>query len=233
MNFIFITLFENLIRPYFDDSILGRALKNEKIKIYFFNPRDFTANKYKKVDSYMIGGGAGLLINTEPLAETIKAVLENFNEVRFIFPTPAAKKFTQNDAKRLSKYKNLCFICGRYEGIDERIVEKYVNEVFCLGDFILTGGELAAMCFTDAIARNIKGVLGNEKSLDEESFENLLLEAPEFTKPDIFENLSINSEFLKGNHNKIQVLKNQMANSKTRFFRPDMFRKVIAKKGKK
>ena len=94
MNFIFITLFENLIRPYFDDSILGRALKNEKIKIYFFNPRDFTANKYKKVDSYMIGGGAGLLINTEPLAETIKAVLENFNEVRFIFPTPAAKKFT-------------------------------------------------------------------------------------------------------------------------------------------
>ena len=102
-----------------------------------------------------------------------------------------------------------------------------------MGDFILTGGELAAMCFTDAIARNIKGVLGNEKSLDEESFENLLLEAPEFTKPDIFENLSINSEFLKGNHNKIQVLKNQMANSKTRFFRPDMFHKVIAKKGKK
>lgn len=232
MNFIFITLFENLIEPYFKDSILGRAVKNELIKIYFFNPRDFTSNKYKKVDSYKIGGGAGLLINTEPLAKTIEAVLREFGDVKFIYPTPAAKKFTQNDAKRLSKTENLCFICGRYEGIDERIVEKYVNEVFCLGDFVLTGGELASLCFADAISRNIAGVLGNEDSLSEESFENSLLEAPAFTKPENFENLVINSEFLKGNHNKISVLKNQMASAKTKFFRPDMFHKVIAKKEK-
>ena len=231
MNFIFISLFENLIAPYFEDSILKRAADKKIISTHFFNPRNFTTNRYKKVDDYMIGGGAGLLIGTEPLAKTIEHVRTKFKNAKFIYLSPAGKKFNQNDAKRLSGEESLCFICGRYEGIDERIVERYVDEIFCIGDFVLTGGELGALCMCDAISRNIKGVLGNESSLVEESFEGGILEAPAFTKPDVFENLPIVSEFLKGNHAKMRSLKNQMALCKTRFFRPDMYRKIAKNKG--
>ena len=124
MNFIFVSLFENLIAPYFEDSILKRAVDKKIIATHFFNPRNFTANRYKKVDDYMIGGGAGLLIGTEPLAGTIEQVRAKFKSAKFIYLSPAGKKFNQNDAKRLSGEESLCFVCGRYEGIDERIVER-------------------------------------------------------------------------------------------------------------
>ena len=222
MKFNFITLFENLIKPYFDDSILKRALDKNLFEISFINPRDFSKDKHKKVDDYMIGGGAGLLIGIQPLSDAILNIKNKNPNTHIIYLTPVGKKFTQKDAKRLSKKDNITFICGRYEGIDERVIEKYVNEVFCIGDFIMTGGELGALCMCDAICRNINGVLGNANSLEVESFENSLLEAPSFTKPNIFKNLSVPSEFLKGNHGKISALKNQMARLKTNYFRPDL-----------
>ncbi|GKH60074.1 tRNA (guanosine(37)-N1)-methyltransferase TrmD [Campylobacter ureolyticus] len=222
MKFNFITLFENLIKPYFDDSILKRALDKNLFEVDFINPRDFSKDKHKKVDDYMIGGGAGLLMGIEPLSDAILNIKNKNPNTHIIYLTPVGKKFTQKDAKRLSKKDNITFICGRYEGIDERVIEKYVNEVFCIGDFIMTGGELGALCMCDAICRNIDGVLGNANSLEVESFENSLLEAPSFTKPNIFENLSVPSEFLKGNHGKISALKNQMARLKTNYFRPDL-----------
>lgn len=222
MKFNFITLFENLIKPYFDDSILKRALDKNLFEVSFINPRDFSKDKHKKVDDYMIGGGAGLLMGIEPLSDAILNIKNKNPNTHIIYLTPVGKKFTQKDAKRLSKKDNITFICGRYEGIDERVIEKYVNEVFCVGDFIMTGGELGALCMCDAICRNIDGVLGNANSLEVESFENSLLEAPSFTKPNIFENLSVPSEFLKGNHGKISALKNQMARLKTNYFRPDL-----------
>lgn len=222
MKFNFITLFENLIKPYFDDSILKRALDKNLFEINFINPRDFSENKHKKVDDYMVGGGAGLLMGIKPLSGAILSIKNKNPNTHIIYLTPVGKKFTQIDAKRLSKKDNITFICGRYEGIDERVIEKYVNEVFCVGDFIMTGGELGALCMCDAICRNINGVLGNADSLLIESFENSLLEAPSFTKPNIFENLSVPSEFLKGNHGKISALKNQMARLKTNYFRPDL-----------
>ncbi|QKG29644.1 tRNA m1G37 methyltransferase [Campylobacter sp. RM16187] len=225
IKFTFITLFENLMKPYFTDSILGRATSEELIKLEFVNPRDFSKDKHKKVDEYMIGGGAGLLMSAQPLEDAIKFVKSKNQNTHIVFLTPAAKKFNQNDAKRLAKKDHICFICGRYEGIDERIVERYVDEVFCIGDFVLTGGELVALCLSDAISRNIAGVLGNEESLSEESFEQGLLEAPAFTKPNSYENLNVVSDFLKGNHAKIRALKNDMACFKTRFFRPDLYRK--------
>lgn len=221
MKFNFITLFENLIKPYFDDSILKRALDKNIFEVNFINPRNFSKDKHKKVDDYMIGGGAGLLIGIQPLSDAILNIKNKNPNTHIIYLTPVGKKFTQKDAKRLSKKDNITFICGRYEGIDERVIEKYVNEVFCIGDFIMTGGELGALCMCDAICRNIDGVLGNANSLEVESFENSLLEAPSFTKPNIFENLSVPSEFLKGNHGKISALKNQMARLKTNYFRPD------------
>ncbi|MCZ6160139.1 tRNA (guanosine(37)-N1)-methyltransferase TrmD [Campylobacter ureolyticus] len=222
MKFNFITLFKNLIKPYFDDSILKRALDKNLFEVDFINPRDFSKDKHKKVDDYMVGGGAGLLMGIEPLSDAILNIKNKNPNTHIIYLTPVGKKFTQKDAKRLSKKDNITFICGRYEGIDERVIEKYVNEVFCVGDFIMTGGELGALCMCDAICRNIDGVLGNADSLLIESFENSLLEAPSFTKPNIFENLSVPSEFLKGNHGKISALKNQMARLKTNYFRPDL-----------
>ncbi|MDY6134590.1 tRNA (guanosine(37)-N1)-methyltransferase TrmD [Campylobacter lanienae] len=219
MKFNFITLFPNLVSPYFSDSILGKATQKGIIEINYINPRNYTKQKHKKVDDYMISGGAGLLMSAQPLFDAI----DELGDTHIIYLTPVGKKFNQNDAKRLANLSNITFICGRYEGIDERVIESKVNEVFCIGDFVLTGGELAAMSLCDAISRNIPGVLGNINSLDIESFESGILEAPSFTKPNIFDGLSVPSAFLKGNHSIIIALKNHMALCKTRFFRPDLY----------
>ncbi|MDR0579518.1 MAG: tRNA (guanosine(37)-N1)-methyltransferase TrmD [Campylobacteraceae bacterium] len=227
MNFTFVTLFPNLIYPYFEDSILSRAKENKAIRINYINPRDFSLDKHKKTDDYKAGGGAGLLMSAQPLSDALKTVGK---EAYFIFPAPAGKSFLQNDAKRLSKKEHIVFVCGRYEGIDERVIETYADEVFSVGDFVLTGGELASLCMCDAISRMVDGVLGNEKSLLEESFEDSLLEAPSFTKPNEYENLTIPSDFLKGNHAIISGLKNRMAYAKTCFHRPDLYKIVKNKR---
>ena len=137
-----------------------------------------------------------------------------------IFVTPVAKRFVQNDAKRLANKKHIVFVSGRYEGIDERVIEEYADEVFSIGDYILTGGELPSLVMCDAIVRNIDGVLGNSESLEVESFESELLEAPSFTKPQIYKEKNVPSEFLKGNHSKIRTLKFALSECKTSFFRP-------------
>ncbi len=219
MKFTFISLFPNLIAPYFEDSILKKGLDKKLFEIDFYNPRDFSKDKLKKVDDYMCGGGAGLLMSPQPLNDCLTTILKN-DDTWVIFPTPAGKPFNQKDAKRLAFKKHIIFVSGRYEGIDERIIEKFADEVFSIGDFILTGGELPSITMCDAICRNIPGVLGNGESLKMESFEDDLIEAPSFTKPDIFEDLSVISEFLKGNHSKIADLKKQMSIYKTKYYRP-------------
>ena len=137
--------------------------------------------------------------------------------------TPSAKLFNQNESIRLSKKKHIVFVCGRYEGIDERVIEEFGDEVFSIGDFILTGGELAACVMCDSISRNIQGVLGNAKSLETESFNDFLLEAPTFSKPKDFRNKSVISEYLKGNHATIADLKSELSKQRTRFYRPDLY----------
>ena len=223
MCFTYVTLFENLIASYFEDSILKRALQNNLFSIKFYNPRDFTKNKHGKVDDYQAGGGAGLLLFPQPLFDVLETIKKENPNAYFIFPTPAGKTFRQVDAKRLAHKEEIVFVCGRYEGIDERVIETYADEVFSIGDYVLTGGELASLIMSDAISRNIKNVLGNEDSLSMESFENELLEAPSFSKPPNYENKLVPSEFLKGNHAKITSLKNEMSELKTKYFRPDLF----------
>ena len=222
MKFTFVTLFPNLIEPYFHDSILKRAVDSNFISYEFYNPRDYTTNKHLKVDKQMVGGGAGMLMTCQPLFDCLDKIKEENEDAYIIFPLAAAKPFKQNDAKRLAKKKNVVFVSGRYEGIDERVIEKYANEVFSIGEFILTGGELASLTMADAISRNVDGVLGNADSLVMESYENNLLEAPSFTKPENFQNLSVVKEFLKGNHSKIHDLKYDLAICKTRYFRPGL-----------
>lgn len=222
LKFTFVTLFPNLIEPYFQDSILKRAVDSNFISYEFYNPRDFTTNKHKKVDEQMVGGGAGMLLTCQPLFDCLNEIKSKNADSYIIFPLAAAKPFRQNDAKRLAKKKNIVFVSGRYEGIDERVIEKYANEVFSIGEFILTGGELPSLVMADAISRNVEKVLGNADSLDVESYENNMLEAPSFAKPENFRNLIVIKEFLKGNHTKIADLKKNLAICKTKYFRPGL-----------
>ena len=225
MNFTFVTLFPNLIDFYFKDSILKKAVENKFISYTFYNPRDFTTNKHKKVDDTLCGGGAGQLMFPQPLYDCLDEIQAKDKDAYIIFPLAAAKPFNQTDAIRLSKKKNIVFVSGRYEGIDERVIEKYASEVFCVGEYILTGGELPSLIMADAISRNVQGVLGNYESLDDESYNNLYntkekLEAPSFSKPINYEGKSVPSEFLKGNHAKIRHLKNKLSVCKTKYYRP-------------
>ena len=225
MNFTFVTLFPNLIDFYFKDSILKKAVDNKFISYCFYNPRDFSTNKHKKVDDTLCGGGAGQLMFPQPLYDCIDEIKRKDKDAYIIFPLAAAKPFNQTDAIRLSKKKNIVFVSGRYEGIDERVIEKYANEVFCVGEYILTGGELPSLIMADAISRNVEGVLGNNESLNDESYNNLYntkekLEAPSFSKPVIYEGKSVPSELLKGNHAKIRHLKNKLSVYKTKYYRP-------------
>ena len=229
MKFTFVTLFPNLIKPYFEESILKIALQKNILQIDTINPRDFTKDKHKKVDDTLIGGGAGMLMTPQPLNDTLSHIKKKDNSAYIIFLTPSAKLFAQKDAKRLSKKEHIVFVSGRYEGIDERVIEMHANEVFSIGDFVLTGGELPSLVICDAISRNIQGVLGNSSSLEVESFENHLLEAPSFTKPNIFKKNSVIKEFLKGNHGKIATLKCELSLLKTKYHRPDLYKKLKTK----
>lgn len=227
MKFSFLTLFPNLISSYFTDSILKRAIDSKIIDIEIIDFRDFSTRAHKKVDDFQASGGAGLVICAEVLENTLNYI--STKDSHIIYLTPVAKRFNQFDAKRLaSNYKHIIFICGRYEGIDERVIECFVDEVFSIGDYILTGGELASLVLCDCISRQIPNVLGNSKSLEGESFESNLLEAPVFTKiidnSKKVSNLSIPSEYLKGNHSRIRVFKNHLSLKKTKYFRPDILK---------
>lgn len=230
MKFTFVTLFQNIVEGYFGDSILKRAIEKEILKIEFLNPRDFSSSKHNKVDDTSVGGGAGMVMNPQPLFDALDELKAKNEDVHVIFLTPVAKPFRQNDAKRLAKKSHIAFVSGRYEGIDERVIEKYADEVFSIGDYILTGGELASLVICDAVSRNVEGVLGNSDSLSVESFESELLEAPSFSKPQNYENYCVPSEYLKGNHSKIRSLKLALSECKTKFFRPEQLLKHRTRK---
>ena len=233
MRFIFVTLFPNLIKPYFEDSIMKRAIENNLFSVEFINFRDFTTNKHQKVDDTPAGGGAGMVLKTEPLYKCLTFLKNKYPDSKTIFLTPVAKNFNQNDAKRLSNEKTIIFVNGRYEGFDERIIEEFADEVLSIGDFILSGGELASLVIADSVARNISEVLGNKESLNIESFEENLLEAPTFTKPKtdkFLKNSEVISEFFKGNHSIISSLKENLAIAKTKYHRPDIYIKFKTRK---
>jgi tRNA (guanine37-N1)-methyltransferase len=224
LRFTYVTLFQNLVEGYFQDSILKRAIEKKLFEVGFVNPRDYTANKHQKVDDTAAGGGAGMVMTPQPLFDALNALKET-GDVHIIFTTPVGKVFRQNDAKRLAKKGHIAFVSGRYEGIDERVIEAFADELFSIGDYILTGGELPSLVMSDAIVRNIDGVLGNSESLDIESFETPLLEAPSFSKPSLYEGSAVPSEYIKGNHSRISALKCAMSEAKTKFFRPEQLLK--------
>jgi len=212
MKLIFVTLFPNLIKPYFEDSIMKRALDKGFFTIDFINFRDYAENKHNKVDTSLVGGGAGMILDNIALRNSLKQLQKENPNSKTIFLTPVAKTFHQKDAIRLAKEKTIIFVNGRYEGFDERLIEDFANEVLSIGDFVITGGELASLVIADAVLRNVEGVLGNNQSLKGESFENNLLEAPNFSKMG-----KVPTILKGGNHKKIEEWKLQTAICKTKF----------------
>ena len=217
MKIVFVSLFPNLIAPYFEDSILKKALEKRLFDIEFVNFRKFSTNKHKKVDTEIVGGGAGMIIDNIALRNALNFLKNRYPESKVLFLTPVGKKYNQKDAVRFAKEEILILVSGRYEGFDERLIEDFADEVISVGDFILTGGELASLVVADSVLRNIKGVLGNFNSLKEESFNENLLEAPSFSKVGETPNI-----LKSGNHKKIDEWKKDTSLLKTKFHRPDL-----------
>ncbi|OGL66270.1 tRNA (guanosine(37)-N1)-methyltransferase TrmD [Candidatus Uhrbacteria bacterium RIFCSPHIGHO2_01_FULL_63_20] len=206
-RFDVITIFPEVVAPYAEASILGRAQKNKVIAIAAHDLRTWTTDKHHKVDDSPYGGGPGMVMKVDVIEKGVKALKVRRpagRKVRVIVTSASGKPFTQQDAKRLAKYDQLVFICGRYEGIDARVEEHVADEAFSVGPYVLTGGELPALVMIDAIARHVPGVLGKKASLEEESHgPEGLLEYPQYTKPEVYKKWKVPEVLLSGNHKKI------------------------------
>ncbi len=205
-----------------DTSILKRAKDSGKLEINLANIRDFTLDKHKKCDDTPFGGGAGMLMTPQPIYDAVKSVKKRNSKV--IFASPSGTPLTPALAKELAKEKHLIFICGHYEGIDERIIDLFNAQEISIGDYVLTGGELPTMVIIDCLARFIPGVI-TEESLDEESFSNGLLEYPQYTRPQKFKGLEVPEVLLSGNHAEIKKWRKQKSLEKTQKVRPDLINK--------
>jgi len=204
MKFTVITIFPQLIEDYFKEGILSRALKKKQVQLKTITPRKFAKDRHQTVDDMPYGGGAGLVMKIEPLVKAIKFVTKASCKRRIILLDPRGKRFTQKEAKRLSAYDELVFICGRYEGVDERI-KYYIDEKLSIGDFVLMGGELGALTVMEAVARLLPNVLHNIESAKYESFSTgNNLEHPQYTRPEVFEGHKVPPVLLSGNHQKIK-----------------------------
>lgn len=227
MKISILTLFPEMF-SIFDHSIIGRARENEIVDLDVLNIRDFTLNKHRKVDDYPYGGGAGMVMAPQPIVDAIRHVKEN-NNGKVIFLGPRGKTFNQEMANKLSKEENLIFLCGHYEGIDERAY-KHIDMEISLGDFVLTGGEMAAIPVIDSILRLIPGVLGKEESFMEESFYNGLLEYPQYTRPEEFEGDKVPDILLSGHHENIRKWRRLQSLKITKERRPDMYKNLTLTK---
>lgn len=216
-----LTLFPEAF-SYLDCSILKRAKEKKLLEIKLTNIRDFSLDKHKKCDDYPFGGGAGMLMMIQPLYDAIKSVKKRNSTL--IFPSPKGKVFDHHDAQELAKKKHLVFICGHYEGVDERLFELFDIKQFSIGDYVLTGGELPSMVMIDSISRQIEGVLAKD-SLSEESFASGGLEYPQYTRPAVFKNKAVPQVLLSGNHQEIASWRKQQAYNETAEKRPDLLKK--------
>lgn len=232
MNFYVMTLFPEMIEQGLNTSIIGRAMEKELLSIKAINIRDYTLDKHKRVDDYPYGGGAGMLMAVEPVVRTYDAIREdiknktgNEQRPRVIYVTPWGKPFHQEMAREFAKEENLVFLCGHYEGIDERALEEVATDFVSIGDYVLTGGELPAMVMIDAISRLIPGVLNNKDSAEYESFAGNLLEHPQYTRPEVYNGRKVPEVLLSGHHAKIEEWKKEQSLLRTQKYRPDLLKK--------
>lgn len=233
MNYHILTLFPEMVTQGLSESILGRAAKKGLLSVNAVNIRDYTADRHKKVDDYPYGGGAGMLMQAQPVYDAWKAVEEKIRSrqpeelrdrpVRTVYVTPQGAVFNQQMAKEFAKEEDLIFLCGHYEGIDERVLEETVTDYVSIGDYVLTGGELPAMVMIDAISRMVPGVLANGESGETESFEGDLLEYPQYSRPEEWHGKQVPKVLLSGNQRKIAEWRRQEAERRTQERRPDLY----------
>lgn len=227
MNYYIMTLFPEMFPGIMDASILGRGGEKGLICWETFNIRDYTLDKHSKVDDYPYGGGAGMVMQAEPVYRCYQAVCGTIGRKpkRVVYLTPQGKVFDQSVAEELAGEEELVFLCGHYEGIDERVLEEIVTDPISLGDYVLTGGELPAMVMMDTISRLVPGVLGNGDSADKESFSDGLLEYPQYTRPAEILGRKVPEVLLSGHHEKIEAWRREKSLERTRQFRPDLYRR--------
>lgn len=228
MKFHVLTLFPDMIQQGLAQSIIGRAVEKEIIELNTVNIRDYSLEKHRKVDDYPYGGGAGMLMQPQPVFDAWQAVSRG-KKLRTIYVTPQGVPFTQKLACDFAKEEELVILCGHYEGIDQRVLDEVVTDYVSIGDYVLTGGELPAMVMIDAISRLVPGVLGNDASAEEESFFNDLLEYPHYSRPEVWHGKKVPEVLLSGNHKKVTEWRLQQSLEKTRLVRPDLFEKYEKK----
>ena len=221
MDFDVLTLFPQMFNPL-EESIIGRARKNKQININLVNIRDFSENKHKKVDDTPYGGGAGMVMMPDVVYRAYKS-LKNRDNAKVIYMSPQGKTLNQKKVIELSKEKHLIILCGHYEGIDERVLDKIVDEEISIGDYVLTGGEIPAMVLIDSVSRYVEGVL-KEDSIKEESFSNGLLEYPQYTRPEVFEGMKVPEVLLSGHHENIEKWRKEKSLEITKKKRPELLK---------
>lgn len=227
MRFTVLTLFPDMIRQGLSTSILGRAEERGFISFDIRNIRDYTTERHGHVDDAPYGGGAGMLMQADPILRCYRSATADLPKApRVIYVTPQGRQFTQADAKMFAAEETLLILCGHYEGVDERALELLGAESYSIGDYVLTGGELPAMVMVDAISRMVPGVLSNQESGEIESFEGNLLEYPQYTRPEVYEGLRVPPVLLSGDHKKVAQWRREQALLRTRERRPDLFAKV-------
>lgn len=229
MNFYILTLFPEMVMQGLSTSIIGKAKEKGLLSIEAVNIRDFTLDKHKKVDDYPYGGGAGMLMQAQPVYDAWKSAADKIGRrPRTVYLTPQGRTFTQPMAKELALEEDLILLCGHYEGIDERVLEEIVTDYISIGDYVLTGGELPAMVMVDAISRMVPGVLANEESGSSESFEGNLLEYPQYSRPEVWMGKPVPAVLLSGNQKNIRAWRKEVAAARTKERRPDMYAKYEA-----
>ena len=232
MKYHILTLFPELISAYMDASILGRACENGILSYRAVNIRDYSLDKHKKVDDYPYGGGPGMVMQAQPIYDAWSDVVSGIaKKPRCIYLTPQGRTFDQDMAKELAKEEDLVFLCGHYEGVDERVLNRIVTDPVSAGDFVLTGGELPALMMIDAISRMIPGVLGNEISGEGESFENGLLEYPQYSRPECWMGEHVPDVLLSGDHERICSWRREESVKRTRSMRPDLLKEAALTRG--
>lgn len=220
MKIKILSLFPEFFNSFLEWSIIGRAIKQEKVIIDNVNIRDFSKNKHKKVDDYPFGGGNGMLMKPEPIFDAIESI--KTDDSRIIYLSPQGKKLNQKLVNELSDEKDLVLLCGHYEGIDNRIIENYIDDEVSIGDFVLTGGELPAMVLIDSVVRLLPGVLKSEESYKQDSHYNGYLENPQYTRPRTFKGHNVPDVLISGDHKKIEDWRKRESLRSTLLKRPDL-----------
>lgn len=228
MRIDILTLFPEMCERVLDESVIGTARENGAVEICCHNIRDYTESKHRRVDDYPYGGGQGMLMQAEPIARCFDSLCAHLGtRPRLVYMSPRGKVFTQQTARDYAAFENLCLLCGHYEGIDQRFIDEYVDEELSIGDYVLTGGELAALVVTDAVARMLPGVLAEEASYSDESHYAGLLEYPQYTRPPVWHGISVPDVLTSGHAANIAAWKRRKAIETTSKHRPDMLLAAI------